>query len=110
MHRLIMNPSPAVQVDHINHNHLDNRRSNLRLCRNAENHWNTKVPKSNTSGYRGVCFVKRLNKWQAKVNKNGKQYHVGLYATPEDAARAYNARAKELYGDFAYLNYIPEDN
>lgn len=109
MHRFILNPLPSLQVDHINRIKLDNQKSNLRLCRNNENHWNMAANrKNNTSGYRGVYFHKQKQKWQAKFNKNKKEIHAGFYNTAIEAARAYNAKAKEIYGDFAYLNPIDE--
>jgi hypothetical protein len=103
MHRLIMGATRGLEVDHINGDGLDNRRCNLRLCTRTENARNLRKSKANTSGYKGVS--KYFNKWQARLETNGKQVFVGLFPTIEEAARAYDAKAKELFGEFAGLNF-----
>lgn len=105
LHRLIMD-NPVNVVDHINGNTLDNRRSNLRLCSQANNSANRNKSYKNTSGYKGVS--KARNKWAAKITKDYKVYHIGNYTTPELAALAYNKRAVELFGQFAKLNVIAD--
>ena len=103
MHRLLLNVG-AKQVDHINGNTLDNRRSNLRPSTIAENRRN-KGPKSeNTSGYKGV--TKRKNKWIAQISANGTGYYLGIFDNKESAAKAYNKAATQLHGEFAKLNKI----
>ncbi len=112
MHRLIMNAPPAMQVDHINGNGLDNRRCNLRLATVGQNDCNRPRTKRNTSGYKGVSLKKpfltgRL-RWFARISHNGKDIGLGYHDTAEEAARVYDAKAVELFGDFAYLNF-PEE-
>lgn len=91
-------------VDHINGDGLDNRRANLRQATNAQNQFNKGLASNNTSGYKGVHFVRDKGKWGARIRFNGRQRHIGNYATPEEAARAYDEAAVELFGEFAWLN------
>ena len=81
----------------------DNRRSNLRVATTQENCRNQCKPKHNTSGYKGVVFLR--GKWQAQVKHNRKNVYVGLFNTALEAARAYDEKAKELFGEFAQLNF-----
>ena len=108
IHRLITEAPKGMHVDHINGNPLDNRKSNLRICTHAENQRNRGANKNNTSGYKGVSWHKRNKKWACQIKHNYKKIHVGNYATPEEAARAYDAKAKEFQGEFAYLNFPDE--
>ena len=108
IHRLIMDAPKGMDVDHINGNPLDNRKSNLRICSRAENLRNRGANKNNTSGYKGVSWHKRNKKWACQIKHNYKKIHVGNYATPEEAARAYDKKAKELHGEYAYLNFPDE--
>lgn len=104
LHRLIVDAPKGLFVDHINGNTLDNRRANLRLCTIAENCRNAKLSKLNTSGYKGV--QKKGKRWQASIVSNRCGYYLGMFDTPELAALAYNKKAKELHGDFAYQNQV----
>ena len=108
VHRLIMDAPKGMHVDHINGNPLDNRKSNLRICTHAENSNNTGPRKNNTSGYKGVYWAKRNKRWLAQITHNGKQVYIGHYKDKEEAARAYDAKAKEFQGEFAYLNFPDE--
>lgn len=110
LHRLIMNASKGIYVDHIDGNPLNNLRSNLRLCSNAENGRNQKLHKNNTSGYKGVHWSKLNKKWKVEIKINYKNKFIGLYNTKEDAAKAYNEAALKYFGEFARLNKIGESN
>ena len=103
LHRTIMGAKKGEHVDHINGDTLDNRKSNLRICTNAENSRNSKISKNNTSGFKGVMFVneRRRKKWVARIWKDRKVYHLGHFKTPEAAYAAYCKAAKELHGEFA---------
>lgn len=102
MHRIIMGiTNPDCKIDHKNRNPLDNRKSNLRICTTEQNNWNT-PPKHD--GYKGVS--QDHNRWVAKIREDGKQITIGRFDTAEEAALAYNEKAKELFGEFAYLNNI----
>lgn len=104
MHRYLMNPPKGFEVDHVNMNRLDNRRSNLRICSSAENRQNTGKRPSNTTGYKGVGWKKETAKYVARIQKDGKLYHIGYFTNTIEAARAYNKKALELHGEFARIN------
>lgn len=106
MHRLVMNALIGYDVDHIDGNKLNNQKANLRICTRSENARNKKMSKSNTSGYKGVCWFKEREKWMVKISPNGKSITVGYFDNLKEAARAYNAKAVELFGEFALLNKI----
>lgn len=107
LHREIIGAKEDEIVDHINGNKLDNRRSNLRVVTVSENLYNTSIRSDNTSGYKGVSFVKDCrHKWEARIHKNGKKRVLGYFDTPEDAARMYNFWAIQLFGEYARLNKI----
>ena len=97
----------GVVVDHINNNTLDNRKENLRICPNGVNIQRAVSFKHNTSGYRGVCYVKRIQRWFASIKKDGVQYSLKYHKKKEDAAMAYNKKALELFGEHAWMNTLP---
>lgn len=104
MHRAIMNPPDNKQIDHINHNTLDNRRENLRICTRSNNQMNRGLQSNSTTGYKGVCFDKYKQRFISYLKLNGKQIRFGYCHTPEEAARRYNKAALEMFGEFAMLN------
>lgn len=106
MHRYIMNIPKGKDVDHINGNGLDNRRSNLRLATRSENIRNSFKQSNNTSGFKGVTWHKHIKKWQAQGYINYKHKFLGYFKTKEEAALAYNEFAKKCYGEFARLNVL----
>lgn len=105
MHRQIMNAPKTLEVDHINGNKLDNRRENLRLCTRAQNRRNNNMQMNNVSGFKGVSWAKRDQKWRAKIRVDGRTIHIGNFEDPKEAARAYDAKARELHGEFARTNF-----
>lgn len=104
LHRVVL-PSYNM-VDHINHDGLDNRKENLRGCTKSENACNTGVTRGNASGFKGVSFSKDRNKWRAQIGKNNKNYHIGDFLSKEEAVKAYNEKALELHGEFAFQNEV----
>jgi hypothetical protein len=104
LHRVTLGAPPGVEVDHINRNRLDNRRSNLRFATDGEQARNCSRNKRNTSGYKGVCFESARRRWKAAVAFEGRSYHVGLFDTPQEAAFAYDFAATALHGEFAATN------
>lgn len=109
LHQLVMGKPPdGLVIDHINRNKLDNRRENLRFCKQINNAHN----KTTSSGYKGVHYQKKYAKystgkpWVAQITHNYKTKHLGSFASPEEAARAYNKAAIELHGDYAVLNQV----
>lgn len=101
MHRVIANTPDGMDTDHVDGNGLNNKRSNLRNSTRSENLCNTSAKPNNSSGFKGVSWEKRYNRWRALIKKNGKSYHLGLYKTPEDAFMAYCKAAIVFHGDFA---------
>ena len=106
MHRLVMSAPEGVKVDHINHDPLDNRRSNLRLCTRSQNICNRRMPRGPNTPYRGVSRRQDCKSWRAQIKADGRNIHLGNFHTPEEAARAYDAAARHYYGEFATLNRV----
>ena len=106
MHRLIMTAPPHLQVDHINHNRLDNRRDNLRLATRSENQVNKRLRCDNTSAYKGVSWNR--GRWEARIRLPGGRVNLGRFDDPVQAARVHDAAAHYLYPDFATLNFPGE--
>lgn len=93
-------PGDRRHVDHIDGNKLNNQRSNLRICSHAGNMQNRSKNRDNTSGYRGVYWHAKLQKWMAKMTFQGRQHYAGFHLTREGAAAARDALAKKLHGEF----------
>ena len=112
MHRLIIKPPKQLEIDHINHDKLDNTRANLRIVTSQQNIFNKQPHKDGTSKFKGVyphsAGVKK--KWVASITKDGEQLGLGYFRTEEGAALAYNKAALELFGEFAYLNDVTEED
>lgn len=108
MHRLLLGldlTDAAVHVDHASGDRLDNRRVNLRPCTHAENQRNQGPSSRNASGYKGVSLYKRDGTYRASIAAHGRRRHLGYYSNPVEAARAYDAAARELHGEFARTNF-----
>lgn len=110
MHRVIMNTPPHMQVDHIDHDGLNNQKVNLRNCTSTQNMVN-RIKRRGASQYNGVDIhiIKSKNKTykyiRAVIKINRKQIYIGHYKTEKDAAVAYDKMAIKLYGEFANLNF-----
>lgn len=110
MHRLLMNVNKTnIYVDHINGNTLDNRKENLRICTSGQNQGNRKKGINNKLGFKGVAKVTNCSKFQAHICKDFKKIYLGSFSTPEEAAKEYDKKAIELFGEFAQLNF-PREN
>lgn len=105
MHRQIMNAGAEVEVDHRNHNGLDNTRANLRIATRAENQHNRKSERNSTSRFKGVHWHSGHRRWFARITIGGKVKHIGSFVDEEEAARAFDSVALKLHGEFAYLNF-----
>lgn len=101
MHRLLLRPDDGKFCDHIDHDGLNNRRSNLRVCTIRENLANSRLRATSSSGYKGVYWEKDRGKWRAQIGFNGKKIKLGRYDTPEEAHKAYVKASQELYGEFS---------
>lgn len=106
MHNVLMEPSEGQEVDHIDGDPLNNQRDNLRIVQHGDNCKNRgKRSNGGTSKYLGVCKKASKNKFVASIRFNDKSLHIGYFDNEEDAARAYDAKAKEVFGEFARLNF-----
>jgi hypothetical protein len=94
---------PPKEIDHINCGRNDNRLLNLRLSTRSENTYNTRIFSNNTSGYKCVSWNKKAKKWRAYCNVNGKQNHLGLFETAEQAYIAYQNFARINHGEFCNI-------
>jgi hypothetical protein len=108
MHREIMQPPQEMVVDHINRNRLDNCQANLRVCTRNENTYNRRKRSGSYSQFKGVGYRKNRGKWFAEVRFEGKPIWLGFFDDEVEAARAYDRKAVELFGEFARLNF-PEE-
>lgn len=106
MHRQIMNAPKGMDVDHINHNPLDNQKTNLRICTRSQNNQNKLAHKSAKSKYKGVHYHKPQKKWMARLALNGKRFTLGAFNNEIDAAKAYNKAATKYFGEYACLNPV----
>lgn len=107
LHRFLTNARPGEFVDHRDGNRANNTRANLRICTKAQNATNRHVPAPNkASRYRGVSRTHNTkDRWSALIISQGQRYNLGSYPTEEDAARAYDMKARELHGEFAVTNF-----
>jgi hypothetical protein len=109
LHQFVMQAGNGELYDHISRDGLDNRKHNLRLATHSQNAMNRKLDRRNTSGYKGVSRNNQLNRWQAAIGLSGRKVkRIGFYDTAEEAARAYDEKARELFGEFARLNFPRE--
>jgi hypothetical protein len=106
LHRLITGAHEGEYVDHIDGDPLNNTIENLRICTKQQNEFNQKRRIDNTSGYRGVCSYGKDGKYRAYINVSGKYIHIGVFDSSEEAAKAYDCKAAELYGEFARFNFV----
>ncbi|MBB6677499.1 HNH endonuclease [Cohnella lubricantis] len=106
MHREVLNAPDGFEVDHINGNTLDNRKSNLRIVTHQRNMHNVSSHGDSSSQYRGVFWNKQKLKWTAQICLDGKRRHIGHFVNELDAARAYNQEAIRLFGQYARLNQL----
>lgn len=101
LHRVIMDAPKGLEVDHINRNRLDNRVSNLRLCKHAENGRNLRRNRKNASIFTGITWDKRRSKWHTRLKLNYKDLHLGYYGSLEEAISARLFAEDYYFGEFA---------
>ncbi len=107
LHQFLMNPPKGMVVDHIDGNGLNDRRSNLRVCTKQQNSFNCR-PIVGSSRFKGVHFFKPTGKWRARIRHSGHEICIGYFDDEVEAAKAYDRKAHELFGEYAYLNF-PEE-
>ena len=106
MHRFLLNPPKGIQVDHRDHNGLNNRRTNIRICTHAQNIQNQRRKQgSKTSRYKGVFWNKKESYWYVQIKQNGKKLNLGSFLNEIEAAKIYDKKAEELFGEFANTNF-----
>ena len=106
MHREIMSAPKGLDIDHIDHDGLNNQKINMRLCTRQQNCANKRKRDFTTSSkYKGVCYIRKNGLWLANISYNNKTMSLGHHAAEEDAARAYDKKAVELFGEFASTNF-----
>jgi len=105
LHRFVLGLSGRTEIDHVNRNKLDCRRSNLRICSRSQNLHNTKRRSDSSNAYRGVSFSKEKRKWVAYIDVGGKRIRLGYFDSAEEAARKRDDVARKTVGEFATLNF-----
>ena len=100
LHRFIMDCPDNMVVDHINHNRLDNRKSNLRICTQQQNSMNAGKRNDNKSGTTGICWDKSRNKWKSYIDINNKRINIGRFNTKEEAIEARKQAELEYFGEY----------
>lgn len=102
LHRYIMNAKKGDVIDHINHNTLDTRKTNLRICDMSKNGQNRKLNANNSSGYKGVTWIEKEDRWMAYLMIDQKFKNLGLYDSKEDAALARASAEDNYFGEYKY--------
>lgn len=110
LHRFVLRLyDTSTEVDHKDRNGLNCQKSNLRIANRSQNKANSKIPSNNRTGYKGVVWSIKAQKWQATIGFEGKTVWLKYHLTAIDAARAYDKAAKRLFGEFASLNFGGQD-
>src|SRR6478609_5598332 len=107
-HRKVMGDPEDMWIDHIDNNSLNNKRENLRVTTPHQNSFNKSKQSNTSSKFKGVSYYVKLKKYRAYISHKGKRINLGYYVNEIDAAKAYNTKAIELFGEYANLNPIPE--
>lgn len=103
LHRVVVDYVPSgMEVDHINHNLFDARKSNLRIVSRSQNNMNHGIKSNNTSGITGVWFSNQKQKWVAEIKVLGKKIHLGTFTNINDATEARAKAEKHYFGEYAY--------
>jgi hypothetical protein len=103
MHRVILKPPEHLETDHADKNGLNNQRGNLRACTHSENQRNKCKSIHNTSGYKGLSWCARNNKWLVRLSIDKKRIYLGHFKTKKEASEAYNKACLKYHGNFASI-------
>ena len=107
LHRIILGvDNPKIQIDHKDHDGMNNKKNNLRKCSASQNQCNVYIRSNNKSGYKGVSWCNEANKWRANITHQYNRFHLGLFSNKIDAALAYNKAAIKYHKEFAVLNNV----
>ena len=114
LHTTIIDRASGMNIDHINRNRLDNRKSNLRVCTISENRRNSSLSRKNTSGISGVSWFKKTSQWRARITVDKKEIHLGCFSNKDDAIKARLLAEKKYFKEFSpqkhlYKQYGIED-
>lgn len=105
MHRFIMEAPAGMDVDHVDHDGLNNRRSNLRMATRSQNIANMLPERGASSAYKGVCWDAARGRWKAQIRHGVARRQIGRFNSEIEAALAYDAAARETFGEFALVNF-----
>lgn len=105
LHRFILDAPSGVVVDHRDGNELRNTRDNLRIASKSQNAANSLRSSANTSGFKGVSWNCKDQRWVAKIKASGHETFLGLFSDPRNAALAYDDAARTMFGEFAAVNF-----
>jgi hypothetical protein len=104
MHRVILSPDSSQLIDHINHNGLDNRRSNLRKVTSSQNNMNARISKNNKSGIKGVHWKTSHKSWRAVIDYNGKQIGLGYFKDINKAKEAREIAVRKYHKEYGHIS------
>jgi len=107
MHRFLARTPDGLETDHRNTDRLDNRKSNLRTATKQQNQMNSRKLTRASSQYKGVSYDKRSSRWDARIKVNYRSRLIGLFTSEIAAAMAYDIAARDLFGEYARLNFKP---
>jgi hypothetical protein len=105
MHRVIMQTPGSLVVDHIDHNGLNNQKTNLRNCTDSENRCHSYRKSNNKTGFKGISWNQKNKRWYVEISVNHQRIYIGCFRVCADAVSAYDEAAKKYHGEFAQTNF-----
>ena len=108
LHTYIMPKIKGMEIDHVNMDTMDNRKSNLRICTHQQNQMNQDLQKNNTSGVTGVSYYKPRGKYRDRIKIGQHDIHLGYYKTFQEAVQARNVGMECMFGEYGRYNAVPK--